>query len=154
VDLSEDVHALSRQLHPSILDDLGLVDALRSECASVARREGVAVAYRPGAITDPVPKDVALCVYRVAQEALRNVVKHAGTEEARVSLIGSGRDLILTVQDRGVGFDAAEVRSREGLGLSSMGERVRLVRGELAVDSGPGRGTTVTVRVPLDGDGS
>jgi two-component system, NarL family, sensor kinase len=154
VDLSEDVHALSRQLHPAILDDLGLVDALRSECASVARREGVAVAFRPGAVPASVPKDVALCVYRVAQEALRNVVKHAGAEEARVSLIGSGRELILTVQDRGVGFDPAEVRAREGLGLSSMGERVRLVRGELSVDSGPGRGTTVTVRVPVDGDGS
>ena len=154
VSLSEDVHALSRQLHPSILDDLGLVDALRSECASVTRREGVAVAYRSDDVTASLPKDVALCVYRVAQEALRNVVKHAGTEEARVSLIRSGRELILTVQDRGVGFDAAEVRSREGLGLSSMGERVRLVRGELSVDSEPGQGTTVTVRVPAVGNES
>ena len=154
VGLSEDVHALSRQLHPSILDDLGLVDALRSECASVTRREGVAVAYRSDGVTAPLPKDVALCIYRVAQEALRNVVKHAGTEEARVSLIGSSRELILTVQDRGVGFDAAEVRSREGLGLSSMGERVRLVRGELSVHSEPGQGTTVTVRVPAVGNES
>ena len=95
--------------------------------------------------------DVALCVYRVAQEALRNVVKHAGTAEACVSLIASGRELILTVRDQGVGFDAAEVRSREGLGLSSMGERVRLVRGELSVNSEPGQGTTVTVRIPVVG---
>ena len=149
--LSEDVHALSRHLHPSILDDLGLVDALRSECASVSRREGVAVAYRSDDLTATIPKDVALCVYRVAQEALRNVVKHAGTKEARVSLIGSDREFILTVQDRGVGFDVAGVRSREGLGLSSMRERVRLVRGELSVDSEPGQGTTVTVRVPAVG---
>ncbi len=82
VRLSEDVHALSRHLHPSILDDLGLVDALRSECANVTRREGVAVAYRSDDVTASLPKDVALCVYRVAQEALRNVVKHAGTKEA------------------------------------------------------------------------
>ncbi len=154
VRLSEDVHALSRQLHPSILDDLGLVDALRSECASVARREGVAVAYRSDDVAGSLLKDVALCIYRVAQEALRNVVKHAGTDEANVSLIRSGRELILTVQDRGVGFDAADARSREGLGLSSMAERVRLVRGELAVDSQPGRGTTVTVRVPAVGSES
>jgi signal transduction histidine kinase len=146
--LSEDVHALSRHLHPSILDDLGLVEALRSECARVTRREGVAVAYRSDGVAASLPKDVALCVYRVAQEALRNVVKHAGTEQARVSLIGSGRELILTVQDRGVGFDAAEVRSRAGLGLCSMGERIRLVRGELSIVSEPGHGTTVTVRVP------
>jgi signal transduction histidine kinase len=154
VSLSEDVHALSRQLHPSILDDLGLVDALRSECDGVARRERVAVAYRSEEVPTSLPKDVALCVYRVAQEALRNVVKHAGTAEARVSLVRSGRELILNVQDRGVGFDAAAVRSREGLGLSSMGERVRLVRGELSIDSDPGQGTTVTVRVPVFGNES
>ena len=148
VRLSEDVHALSRHLHPSILDDLGLVNALRSECASVARREGVAVAYRSDDVTASLPKDVALCVYRIVQEALRNVIKHAGTEKARVSLIGSGRELILTVQDQGVGFDAAKARSQAGLGLSSMEERVRLIRGELSVVSEPGQGTTVTVRVP------
>ena len=151
VSLSEDVHALSRQLHPSILDDLGLADALRSECAGVARREGVAVAYESGDDTGGLPNDAALCVYRVAQEALRNVVKHAGTREARVSLVRSDRELILVVADRGVGFNSAAVRSREGLGLSSMEERVRLVGGELSVVSGTGAGTTVTVRVPVVG---
>jgi two-component system, NarL family, sensor kinase len=149
VSLSEDVHALSRQLHPSILDDLGLVDALRSECASVTRREGVAVAYRCDQVTASLPNDAALCVYRVAQEALRNVVKHAGAQEASVSLVSSDPELVLTIQDRGVGFDVVKVRSRKGLGLSSMEERVRLIRGELSVDSEPGRGTTVTVRVPV-----
>jgi len=151
VSLSEDVHALSRQLHPSILDDLGLVEALRSECASVSRREGLVVTYHSNEITTSLPKDLALCVYRVAQEALRNVVKHAGAGDARVSLIRSGRELVLTVLDRGVGFDAAGVRSREGLGLSSMEERVRLVNGELFIESQPGQGTTVTVRVPVGG---
>lgn len=154
VSLSEDVHALSRQLHPSILDDLGLVDALRSECASVTRREGVAIAYRSDDVTGSLPKDVALCIYRVAQEALRNVVKHAGTEEAGVSLTTSAREIILIVQDRGGGFDAEQVRSREGLGLSSMEERVRQVRGELSVESETGQGTTITVRVPVDGNWS
>jgi two-component system, NarL family, sensor kinase len=152
VRLSEDVHALSRHLHPSILDDLGLVAALRSECASVTRREGVAVAYRSDDVTPSLTKDVALCVYRVAQEALRNVVKHARIEEAGVSLVESGQELILTIQDRGVGFDAAGARSRAGLGLSSMAERVRLVRGKLSVDSQPGLGTTVTVCVSAVGN--
>jgi two-component system, NarL family, sensor kinase len=152
VRLSEDVHALSRHLHPSILDDLGLVAALRSECASVTRREGVAVAYRSDDVTPSLTKDVALCVYRVAQEALRNVVKHSRIEEAGVSLVESGQELILTIQDRGVGFDAAGARSRAGLGLSSMAERVRLVRGKLSVDSQPGLGTTVTVCVSAVGN--
>jgi signal transduction histidine kinase len=149
VELSKDVHALSRQLHPSILDDLGLVEALRSECASFSRREGIAVVYHPEAVPTPLAKDVALCVYRVAQEALRNLAKHAAVNEAWVTLVATGPELLLRVQDKGVGFDPAGGHSQPGLGLSSMEERVRLVRGELSVTSALGQGTTVEVRVPL-----
>jgi signal transduction histidine kinase len=149
VSLSEDVHALSRQLHPSILDDLGLVEALRSECASFSRREGIAVVYRPEAVPAALLKEVALCVYRVAQEALRNLAKHAAVNEAWVSLSASGPELLLRVEDKGVGFDRAEGHALPGLGLSSMEERVRLVGATLSVTSAPGRGTTVEVRAPL-----
>jgi signal transduction histidine kinase len=149
--LFEDMHALSRQLHPSILDDLGLVDALRSECASFSRREGIAVVYHPEAVPTPLPKDVALCLYRVAQEALRNLAKHAAVNEAWVSLLAAGPELVLRVEDKGVGFDPAAMRSQPGLGLSSMEERARLIHAEFAVRSAPGRGTTVEVRVPLGG---
>src|SRR5262249_37710700 len=95
VSLSEDVHALSRQLHPSILEDLGLVEALRSECASFSRREGIVVFYRPEEIPACLPKDVSLCVYRVAQEALRNLAKHAAVDEAWVTLAAAGPELLL-----------------------------------------------------------
>jgi signal transduction histidine kinase len=149
VRLSEDVHCLSRQLHPSILDDLGLVEALRSECASFSRREGIAVIYRPEDVPSTLSKDVALCVYRVAQEALRNVAKHAAVNDARVVIAASGPELVLRVEDDGVGFDAASVRSEPGLGLSSMEERVRLVQGQLTIVSAPGRGTAVEVRVTI-----
>jgi signal transduction histidine kinase len=149
VRLSEDVHSLSRQLHPSILDDLGLVEALRSECASFSRREGIAVAYHPEGVPPTVPKDIALCVYRVAQEALRNVAKHAAVNETRVVLVGAGPELVLRVEDDGTGFDPAAVRGEPGLGLSGMEERVHLVRGRFAIASAPGRGTTVEVRVPV-----
>jgi PAS domain S-box-containing protein len=149
VSLSEDVHALSRQLHPSILDDLGLADALLSECASFTRRESITVDYHPGGVPQRLPRDVALCVYRVAQEALRNIARHARVTEARVSLVGSGQELLLVVEDEGVGFDPAAVRSQPALGLSSMEERVRLIQGELTIRSEPGQGTTVAVRVPL-----
>ena len=147
--LSEDVHALSRQLHPSILDDLGLVEALRSECASFSRREGIEVVYRPEAVPTSLPKDVALCVYRVAQEALRNLAKHAAVNEAWVTLDGTGLELLLRVQDKGVGFDAAGMHSQPGLGLSSMEERVRLIQATLSITSAPGQGAMVEVRVPL-----
>jgi signal transduction histidine kinase len=149
VGLSEDVHALSRQLHPSILDDLGLVEALRSECAAFAHREGIEVVYRPEEVPTALPKDVALCVYRVAQEALRNLAKHAAVNEAWVTLAATGPELLLRVQDKGVGFDPAGMHSQPGIGLSSMEERVRLIRATLSFTSAPGRGTTVEVRIPL-----
>jgi two-component system, NarL family, sensor kinase len=149
VTLSEDVHALSRQLHPAILDDLGLVEALRSECASFTRREEISIAYHPNEIPPSLPKDILLCVYRVAQEALRNIAKHAAVDEACVYLVVTASELVLRVQDGGVGFDSAGGRSHPGLGLSSMGERVRLIQGKLSVTSALGKGTTVEARVPL-----
>jgi signal transduction histidine kinase len=149
VNLSEDVHALSRQLHPSILDDLGLVEALRSECASFAHREGITVVYRPEEVPAALPKDVALGVYRVAQEALRNVAKHAAASEAWVSLLTVESELLLRIQDKGVGFDPAAVRPEPGLGLSSMEERACLIQAKLSFTSAPGQGTIVELRVPL-----
>jgi signal transduction histidine kinase len=151
VSLSEDVHALSRQLHPSILDDLGLADALLSECTSFSKREGIRVDYSPEGVPICLPKEVALCVYRVAQEALRNIARHAQVTAAQVSLTGTTGELVLSVQDEGLGFDSAAARSRPALGLSSMEERVRLIEADLSVRSAPGRGTTITVRVPLTG---
>ena len=153
VALSEGVHSLSRQLHPSILDDLGLVEALRSECANFARREGIAVVYRPEELPPTLPKDAALCVYRVAQEALRNIAKHAAVSEAWVTLSATGRELLLRIQDKGFGFDPAGGHSQPGLGLSSIEERARLIQATLTVRSAPGQGTTVEVRAPLTREG-
>jgi signal transduction histidine kinase len=151
VSLTDDVHALSRQLHPSILDDLGLVEALRSECIGFARRERVAVDYRPAEVPANLSKDVALCIYRVAQESLRNIAKHAAAKGASVKLGVSGPELILRIRDEGAGFDPESVLAHPGLGLSSMEERVQLVQGRLTIDSALGQGTTVEVRVPLTG---
>ncbi len=151
VKLSEDVHDLSRQLHPSILDDLGLVEALRSECAGFSRREDVAVDYLPAKVPDNVSNDVALCVYRVAQEALRNIAKHAGVREASLILVATEDELVLRVQDHGVGFDLDNGRAQAGVGLSSMEERVGLVQGQFSITSTLGQGTIVEARVPLLG---
>jgi PAS domain S-box-containing protein len=148
VALSEEVHTLSRQLHPSIVDDLGLVDALRSECMSLHQRDGITIRYDTQEVPTDLPRDVALCVYRVAQEALRNVVRHARCPQATVRLVANERELLLCVQDRGVGFEVAG-RGKAGIGLESMRERVRLIQGRLTVRSRRGAGTKVTVRVQL-----
>ncbi len=149
VRLSEDVHALSRQLHPSILDDLGLVEALRSECATFSKREGIGVVFLPRSLPANLPSSVALSVYRIAQEALRNVAKHSGANEARVSLAMSDSDMVLRVRDKGAGFEPIVGRVQPGLGLSSMRERVELIQGQLTITAAPGKGTTVEVRVRL-----
>jgi PAS domain S-box-containing protein len=146
--LSESVHSLSRQLHPSILDDLGLVDALRSECLSMGQRDGIRVKYHAGGVPLDLPRDVALCVYRVAQEALRNVAHHARCPLASVRLVANERELVLCVRDRGVGF-AVAAPGRVGLGLESMRERARLIQARLTIRSRRGEGTKVVLRVPL-----
>jgi signal transduction histidine kinase len=154
IDLSEDVHALSRQLHPSILGDLGLVEALRSECAGFSRREGITAVYYPPGTQVTVAPEVALCVYRVAQEALRNVAKHAKVNEVSVSLAASASELRLRVEDKGIGFDGAATISQAGLGLSSMQERALLMGGQLTVASAPGQGTVAELMAPLERIGS
>jgi PAS domain S-box-containing protein len=147
VKLSEDVHALSRQLHPSILEDLGLTRALRSECVLFQQREGIAVIYQTDNVPASLPRDTALCLYRIAQEALRNVARHAATSSVEVSLIGYDGDVLLTVSDAGKGFDVEGGRSQRGLGLASMEERARLIGAELSIHSHPDKGTTITVLV-------
>jgi two-component system, NarL family, sensor kinase len=146
VALSEAVHSLSRQLHPSILDELGLVDALRAECRSLNQRDGIAVSFLADEVPTGLCRDIALCVYRVTQEALRNVARHARTREASVQLVATDRHLVLRVSDRGVGFDVA-LRGKQGLGIESMRERARLVRARLTVESDLGDGTNVTLRI-------
>jgi PAS domain S-box-containing protein len=146
--LSESVHSLSRQLHPSIVDDLGLVDALRSECLSLEQRDGIVVKYYAQEVPAELARGVALCVYRVAQEALRNVARHSRSPRASVGLIVNERELVLSVRDGGVGFEVS-ARRGAGLGLESMRERARLIRARLTVRSRPREGTQVMLRVPL-----
>jgi PAS domain S-box-containing protein len=149
VKLSDDVHSISRQLHPSILDDLGLVDALESECTTFARREGIPVKFRAGTIAEALPWETSLCLYRIAQEALRNVAKHSRAREAVVAIEPEDGWVCLSIRDQGCGFDPRRTSEDRGLGLASMEERARLVGADLRIDSAPGAGTTVQVRAPL-----
>ena len=150
VELSDDVHRLAYQLHASILDDLGLPAALRSDVADFTRREGITVELQQPHVTEPIPPDVASCLYRVAQEALRNVAKHARAAHVTVSLESVTAGIKLAIADSGVGFDAlCSQRHRSGLGVVGMQERVRLVNGRFSLTSHPGQGTRVEVWAPL-----
>lgn len=152
VKLSSDVHDLSRQLHPSIIDDLGLRQAIQSECVNFTKREGIAVKYEPKNIPAKIPRDISVCLFRIVQEGLRNIAKHAKVAEAQVKLVGKDNMIFLTIEDSGVGFDPIQVRGDTGLGLVSMEERTRLIQGEFLVQSKPGQGTVIRVTAKLSGD--
>jgi PAS domain S-box-containing protein len=145
-----DVQRMSRQLHPSTLTDLGLPAALESECAIVSRLHGIHAVCHCGALPR-LPENLSVTLYRIAQEAIRNAARHSGARRVDVSVGSDGRFVKLKIKDRGRGFDPEAVRGRAGLGLVSMRERARLVNGTAKIESKPGRGTVVEVRVPVRG---
>jgi signal transduction histidine kinase len=149
--LSEDVHSLAYQLHPAVLEELGLVEALRTAGEHFGRRDGVALSMDLAPVPPGLGKEAALCLFRVAQEALHNVARHAGARAASVTLRQADGGLHLVVRDDGVGFDPAGPGAGGRLGLASMRERVRLMSGTLEIESAPGRGAAVVAWVPAGG---
>jgi len=148
VSLSDDVHALAYQLHPSVLEELGLVEALRAECERRARQSHVEISMDLGRLSHSAEGDVALCLFRIAQEALNNVTRHAAAHSAGVALRPKGDGLLLEVTDDGVGFAPERLEKGAHLGIVGMRERARLARGSLDIESSPGHGTRVVAWVP------
>jgi PAS domain S-box-containing protein len=149
--LSSSVHDLSRQLHPTKLEQLGLVAAVSGLCKELGQSHDLRIEFVHRDVPESIPTDTALCLYRIVQEALRNVVKHSGARGADVELSGDADAIRLRVTDDGAGFDPKSVEGKGGLGLVSMRERLRMVRGEIAIDSSPSGGTRVEVHVPVPG---
>jgi two-component system sensor histidine kinase UhpB len=147
--LSSAVHGLSHQLHPAKLEQLGLVAAVRALCTELAHSHGLPIAFAHHAVPEAICAETALCLYRIVQEALRNVIKHSDARHAAVELRGSADAICLRVADDGVGFDPRLVGGKGELGLVSMRERLRLVNGEIAIALQPAGGTQINVRVPL-----
>jgi PAS domain S-box-containing protein len=150
-DLADVIRNLSHELHPGVLQHAGLSAALKGHCAEFGRQHAIEVTLSTAGGLDGIPQDVALCLYRVAQEALHNTAAHADARKAHVTLSCTEDELELVIADDGQGFDLAEAQGRGGLGLISLEERVRLVEGSLTINTEPQRGTEVRVRVPLRG---
>jgi signal transduction histidine kinase len=125
------------------------VAALKSICGEVERKRSLAVSFEAPDHLEEVPAEIALCLYRVAQETLHNAATHARARHVLVSLVARDGELELSVRDDGCGFDLGAARRKGGLGLLSIDERVRLVGGVVALTSAPGRGTTVSARIPF-----
>jgi len=147
--LTNEVRRLSHQLHPAVLEHLGLVKAIESYIASFAEEEQIDVRFSAELHDERIPFQTSICLYRIAVEALRNVARHSGARSAVVSLKRNSDGVELCVSDSGSGFDVEKFRQDGGLGLISIEERLRLLQGGCEIFSTPGRGTMLVAKVPL-----
>jgi PAS domain S-box-containing protein len=152
-EISSEMHRMSYELHPSKLDRLGLVSASMSLCKEFSRQQNVQVECSFKGIHDFPSRNVSLCLYRIIQEALQNVLKHSGASKAKVELTGSASEIRLRITDEGIGFDPESAGRKGGLGVLSMRERLRLVHGTFSIESYPNVGTRIEVTVPLVASG-
>jgi signal transduction histidine kinase len=146
-EIAVDLHRMSYKLHPSKLQLIGLVGALRSLCNDLSKQHDLEVGFSHGAMA-PVGSSVSLCVYRIVQEALHNVARHSRADSAQVTVACDNGEIAVQIADSGAGFDPRRV-AHTGLGLVSMRERAAALDGELTIEAAPGRGTRIMVRIPL-----
>lgn len=147
--ICDDLHRMSRHMHPSVLDDFGLPDALKSECSELSQRWGIPIECHYTKGFPEIPKSIALCLYRVAQESLWNAVRHSASSKITVELKSDPECVYLDIKDDGQGFDLTLNQPNRGLGLASMTERIRLVGGTIKIDTAPSQGVAIAVVVPI-----
>ena len=148
-EIGSDIQGISHRLHSSKLEYLGIVMAASSFCKELSAQQKIEIDFRHANIPPNLPKEVSLCLFRVLQEALQNAVKYSGVRHFTAELRGTPDDIHMIVSDCGIGFDKDQAMAHQGLGLISMRERVQMVNGDFEVESEPGQGTTIHVRVPL-----
>jgi signal transduction histidine kinase len=149
-ELANDIQALSHRLHSSKLEYLGLAKAAATYCNELSDQHNVEIDLQSKDVPDDLSQEIALCMFRVLQEALQNAIKHSRSQRFLVSFTCALNGMVcLTVHDSGIGFDPVEAIKGRGLGLISMKERLKQVGGELSIESQPGSGTTINARVPL-----
>ena len=148
-ELSSDIHKLSHQLHSSKLQHLGLLPAAKSLCEEIGKQHHIHIEFLHRDMPEEISPDMALCFFRIVQEALNNIVKHSGATQAHVEFVGTPSLIRLRIVDAGAGFDPTSMAARGGLGLASMRERLRLLGGTIALQSSPMEGTEIVAEVPI-----
>ena len=148
-EIASDIQSLSHELHSAKLQYLGIAAALRGFCKEFGEQQKVEVDFTSHDLPSPVSPDISLCLFRVLQEALHNSAKHSGVGHFEVRFWGTSDEIHLTIKDSGAGFDREAAKDSRGLGLISMEERLKLVKGTLSINSQPKRGTTIHARIPV-----
>ena len=149
LEIAADIQSLSHELHSSRLQYLGLVAAVTGFCREFGEQQKVEIDVKIHDLPVPLPPDISLCFFRVLQEALHNSAKHSGVQYFGVELWETPDEIHLAVRDSGAGFDPDAVKARQGLGLISMEERLKLLNGTLSIESQLQRGTTIHARIPF-----
>jgi PAS domain S-box-containing protein len=148
-EIGADLHSLSHRLHSGTLETLGLTASVNSYCQEVARKQAVQVDVVHEEVPNWVNSETMLCLFRIVQESLRNVIKHSGASRVEVRLKGNGDAISLTISDNGIGFEASKCYPSHGIGIQSMRERARMLAGTFEVRSEPMQGAQVVVTIPL-----
>jgi len=148
-EIAVDVQTLSHQLHSATLDCLGVVAAIKAFCGELSRQHQLSVEFTESNVPNYLPRDISLCLFRIAQEALHNALKYSETHQFSVALCATEEEVQLVVRDAGAGFDVEEAKKHRGLGLVSMQERVNLVHGRFSIESKLGQGTRIFAAVPF-----
>jgi len=148
-EIATDVQSLSHELHSAKLQYLGIAAAVRGFCREFAEQQKVEIDFSSHDLPSPLSPDISLCLFRVLQEALHNSAKHSGVRQFEVRFWGTSDEIHLTIKDSGEGFDREAAKESRGLGLISMEERLKLVKGTLSIESQLKRGTTIHARVPV-----
>jgi len=147
--LANEVRQLAHQLHPAVLEHLGLVEAIQSHISEISQTTGIEITLQNRNLPKSLPFELSLCLYRVTQECLGNVVKHAHARTIKLSFVGLARSLRLSIRDDGVGMTSKTIKNfSQGLGFVSMRERVRLVKGRLRIKTKLHHGTEIHITVP------
>jgi PAS domain S-box-containing protein len=148
-DLVSDIQTLSHRLHNSKLEYVGLTAAAANFCKELSDQKQLEISFISEGIPEELPKEISFCLFHVLREALQNATEHSGSRKFQVSLNAESDEIRLTVRDSGVGFDPEKALVGPGLGLDLMKERLKLVDGDLSIESQRGRGTTIQARVLL-----
>ena len=147
--LSQSVHRISQELHPVVLTQLGLEAALRSFCLEFSAKHEMKIDFRSGRLPSDLSDEISLCLYRIAQEALQNIVKHSRATRVKVALDAMDGEIRLLTIDNGEGFNVEEAKARSGFGLMSMYERAKHLGGRVEINSNIGEGSTIDLRIPV-----
>jgi PAS domain S-box-containing protein len=149
-ELSSDIHIISRRLHPITLEVLGIVNSIETECKNFTRMKKIPVTFDLDDTLNRLSKEISLCTYRILQEGLRNIGRHARATKVHVMLSQKNDSLFLMIKDNGIGFDPGSNMKKAGLGIASMTERARSIRGNLSIESQPLMGTAITLAAPIN----